>query len=93
MTKTQSTNLTRRETAKADLLRSITARPGRTKLAVITNDGRWTVPNKTRAGQYKMIDDLIRRVLVENRSEDTSSIYGLHATPAGAAEIERWDSQ
>lgn len=88
---TNRTALSPRETAKADLLAEIIERPGRNKMAVITCDGKLTVPAATRANQYRMIDDLIRRGLVENHGDHTA--YALHATKAGTAELARWESQ
>lgn len=84
-------HLTRRETAKADLLAEIAERPGRNKMAVITDNGCRAVPTKTRANQYRLIDDLIARGLVENRGDRTT--YALHVTDAGRVEVERWAGQ
>lgn len=89
MTTDHKPRLTARETTKLNLLAAIAARPGRSKLDVITDDGTIRVPTKTRAGQYVMIDALIRRGLVENRAT-SGNTYELHATPAGEAEIAYW---
>ena len=94
MTKTQThtPQLTRRERGKLQLLEAIAAHPGRTKMAVITNNGAWQVPNKTRSGQYRIIDSLLQRGLVADAKTDPNG-YALVPTAAGLAEIAYWASR
>ena len=90
MTEMDAPQLSRRETGKLELLEAIGAKPGRTKMAVVTNDGATRVPTKTRAGQYRMIDALIERCLVE--AGYRSGQYHLAPTELGLAEIAFWDA-
>lgn len=85
--------LSRRSTAKLELLGRIAAEPGRCKMAVITANGAERLPNKTRSGHYVMIDKLIWAGLVEDRGRANLGGYELHPTPAGYAELGYWAVQ
>lgn len=77
-----STVLTARQPALRALLDAVAANPGASK-ADLTRG----LPNKTRAGHYAKLDQLIKLGLVENRG--TGVAYALHVTAAGAAEAAR----
>ena len=76
-----TTTLSSRETAKLYLLAQIAANPGQNKASHTAGQN-----NQTRANQYRMIDYLIRRGLVANRSA-SSAQFALYVTSAGDDEL------
>jgi len=80
---TTTTHLTARHTTAIDLLAGIVAEPGQTKAHHVGD-----VPARTRAGQYRIITDLIVAGLVRN--EGSRSACVLVATDAGVAEAAHW---
>ena len=89
MTAPQGAILSARETVKLRLLGTIAAanqagaRPSKADLSR-------GLASKTRAGRYQQLDQMIRRGLLVNLSE-TVAAYALVVTPAGLAEIDRWE--
>jgi hypothetical protein len=83
--------LSARETAVRDLLQRIADAPARTKMAVITADGKRTVPTQTRARHYRAIDRLLALGLVAD--EGTGAAYSLVPTADGLAELAHWEVQ
>lgn len=59
-----------------ELLNRIVEQPGRSKIDVITNNGKSGLSSASRAYQYQVIDKLITLKLVENRG--TGSTYKLY---------------
>lgn len=80
----KKTILNSRQTAMIGILADISTRPGCSKADLFGGE-----PNKTRAGHYRLVDDLIRLGLVAD-TRKSGNAYSLAVTEAGTVELAAW---